>query len=381
MTFCSPGAILLLTENNVQTPQDSSFKTSKPWLKPLLLGFAVVALATIFTLGGYTLAQNQTPKQAIKPTIVASPTPDPLQTWKTNTLANLTFKIPQSWDTYAYTTDKEGRNGIAFNPTTIIVPGDIPSAFYINVDTNAQVADVKKELTYSYTNGHEQPIIINGITGILFEGDSPAGYLNSTKQKFAFFQYKNGVYYLWDMGTTQDSELYFKQILSTFKFTNESQPSILPSPTVAASKTYKDSEIGYQITYPESYKFTKTYGKDIAKLAPTDVVSGIQLDKPYFLATIVLNVINKKDATSLLDWWNKYSTDRSTEKLYQTNYTFKNISSIKKSQSATHNGRNKIIDHIYFLWKDKIWLVSLEYYEEDNTSTELMQVANSLILP
>lgn len=361
---------------------------SKKGFKIALFSFVgVIVISSLLFTGIYLGQKRNTNKSSITeystPSPDVTPTPDITTDWKTYTNADLSFKYPS---TYTIIEPLSGTLVIANHKDKFSHLGQ-----YIAVDTrltgtytnyDQAVQGLRDQFTDNkkYTIDQKNSSVTVTI-GPYSLADVGIEINKMLYEKHIYWKHKNGAVTAHYANVDLEQAKIYDQILSTFKFSNESQPTLQPSPTVSVSKTYKDSEIGYEITYPESYKFTKTYGKDIAKLAPTDVINGIQLDKPYYVATLVLNVINKKDATSLLDWWNKYSPNRTEEKLYQTNYTFKSISAIKKTSSATQDGRNKVIDHIYFLWKDKIWLVSLEYYEEDNTSTELTQVANSLQLP
>lgn len=86
-------------ENTDYILSNSSVQTTKPWLKPLLLGFVAVIFAVLFTVAGYQLAQNKTAKQTVTSTSVASPTPNPVANWQTytNPQYGFSFKYPSTW--------------------------------------------------------------------------------------------------------------------------------------------------------------------------------------------------------------------------------------------------------------------------------------------
>lgn len=151
-------------------------------------------------------------------------------------------------------------------------------------------------------------------------------------------------------------------------------------PTITGAPTfhkYTDTDIPFSVTYPLNWTLKKTYGKGIQKLAPTDVVSGIEIDSRSDL-TFVVNVIDKKQATSLMDWWKTGS--HPVLNISQPNFSFRGIDAVKVSETPGGNPPARVGDEVYFLWKGNIYMLSMQYtpYSID---TDLVAIYNTLQLP
>lgn len=255
MTFCSPGAILLQMEDNTLTPQDSPLKTTKPWLKPLLLGFAVVTFALLFTVIGYQLGQNQTPKQTIKSTPIASPTPYPMVNWKiyTNETLGFTLKYPSYDPIETFTPRKSGE------PIFII-----SSKFNFDRNTISLCKTYQEKLCLiPGENNHQK----NDIQPFTLNGKNFVSFFIVVQQQNP--KYTNVIHVIQstqgqpiEIAMTVDGmggEETFQQILSTFKFTDQVVTlDILKWKTYQGETMYtRDGSTSFMIKYPPQWKLDK----------------------------------------------------------------------------------------------------------------------------
>lgn len=141
---------------------------------------------------------------------------------------------------------------------------------------------------------------------------------------------------------------------------------------------YTDTDVPFVVRYPKSWKITKTYGKGINKLAPTDVITGIQVDEPNNLATFVVNVIDAKNASSILDWWK--TGGHAAFSISQPNFSFHGVEAIKVSSTPGGNPPARVQDETYFLWKGKVYFISMQYTPFE-LNVDLVSIYNDFGLP
>lgn len=143
-------------------------------------------------------------------------------------------------------------------------------------------------------------------------------------------------------------------------------PTAIPSVEVTTQNVqqslitqYSDTDIPFSLSYPKNWVMKKTYGKSITKTAPTDVLSGIELDNPQHTVTFVVNVINGKNASSIVSWWQ--TSGHTTFNTTQPNFSFKGIDAIKVSSTPGGNPPSRVQDETYFLWKGNVYFLSMQY--------------------
>lgn len=191
-------------EKNTQIPPDFSLKSPKPWLKPLLLGFAVVTLAIIFTFDGYQLGQNRSSKQIPMPTTIASPTPEDITDWETyaNDVYGYSFRYPKSISITQFENNPPSVKGSTSvlltnqNSSLEIIPNLLGSGVQVTKTDLIKVGDLLIEKMYTSTNSAITKPVIR----------------NNSSLNFAFKLSDNAQ-------EAKTMDILFNQILSTFKFT------------------------------------------------------------------------------------------------------------------------------------------------------------------
>ncbi len=152
-------------------------------------------------------------------------------------------------------------------------------------------------------------------------------------------------------------------------------PTIEVSSPEASLTKYTDKDIPFTIMYPKNWTLKKTYGKGIEKLAPTDVVTGIEVGNGG--STFVINLINPKSATSIVSWWKTGS--HTAMDATQPNFSFRGLDAIKVSSTPGGNPPARVQDETYFLYKGYVYFLSMQYnpYAID---TDLVNIYNSILL-
>lgn len=145
-------------------------------------------------------------------------------------------------------------------------------------------------------------------------------------------------------------------------------PAVYPTPTIVEPSIvgekpthvrYTDADIPFTVTYPYGWILKKTYGKNIQKQAPTDVVTGIEIDSQNSLSTFVVNLIDPKLAPSITDWWKKGS--HVALDMTQPNFSFRGIDAIKVSGTPGGNPPARVQDEVYFLNNGFVYFISMQY--------------------
>jgi len=140
------------------------------------------------------------------------------------------------------------------------------------------------------------------------------------------------------------------------------------------AQTYTDTDTSFSLSYPKGWTLKKTYGKNIVKQAPTDVVSGIEIDSQGNSATFVVNVIDGKGAGTITQWWQ--TGGHLAFNTTQPNYSFKGIDAIKVSSTPGGNPPTRVEDETYFLSKGQIYFLSMQYTPY-NMDSSLVNIYNS----
>ncbi|HET9946750.1 MAG TPA: hypothetical protein VFQ63_01690 [Patescibacteria group bacterium] len=150
-----------------------------------------------------------------------------------------------------------------------------------------------------------------------------------------------------------------------------------PTPT-PAQHIYKDTYLGYSISYPFSWIFRKTYGPDIQKQAPTDVKSGIDLTNNTTLngqtmtqATIVVNVLDRHNASDIQTWISQYDLNYPKNATKQA-VTFNGFSAIKYNNFLQGSYPT---EYLYFL--SGSYAYRIQYWEQAGISEETRAVIAS----
>lgn len=140
-------------------------------------------------------------------------------------------------------------------------------------------------------------------------------------------------------------------------------------PTVAAQITpaklaenpmvnYTDSDIPFTLMYPKNWILKKTYGKAVGNTS-NNVLSGIQLTDPTNTDTFVVNVIDAKNANSIVQWWQTGSHESFSATA--PNFSFKGKDAIKLSSTPGGNPPARVQDETYFLSNGKVYFLSMQY--------------------
>jgi hypothetical protein len=156
--------------------------------------------------------------------------------------------------------------------------------------------------------------------------------------------------------------------------TTEVRPGDVPTDT---NVVYTDTDVPFTFYYPKSWTLKKTYGKGISKLAPTDVLSGVQVDGNV-TSTFGVNVIDSKGAKTIAEWWKTGSHSGSA--VSEPNFWFRGVEAIKISYTPGGNPPSRVGDQIYFLWKGKVYFISMQYNPYD-MDLDLVGIYNTFALP
>lgn len=140
-------------------------------------------------------------------------------------------------------------------------------------------------------------------------------------------------------------------------------PSVSLSPTTAATvsatptispikPTYADISFGYTISYPTGWIFRRTYGPDIKKLAPTDILSGFDLTYNTIVngqtttqATIVMNMLDSHGYTDIEKWIDAYDLNY-PKSATRSSISFHGYSALKYTDDTNPQSAT---EYIYFL--------------------------------
>ncbi len=145
----------------------------------------------------------------------------------------------------------------------------------------------------------------------------------------------------------------FDQMISSFKFTDQAQ---FLSPTASLlTKSYKDKDYGYSISYPKEWSFRRTYGDDIKKPGIEDIMSGIDIhnDESRLNISIVANVLDSHGMTDIDAWINKYDLNypknSSKEKvIFNTYPAIKYVYNSDRGKEAIYFISGKYAYRIYY---------------------------------
>jgi len=175
----------------------------------------VAAGAYYYGKGALNLPTKQQASSEIQ--VVATPTPNTSNL----ILEKLAFNIPLDWWSKSYDDASSGK-WANINPQPLPVPGDAIPAFTLYYRPNKTIEEQKTELidNWGLTDRKEETKNVNGSTVYILKGVSKPGFLESKNMAIVLVQKDQNIYYLFDTGTLTNHEVYFDQILSTFKFTN-----------------------------------------------------------------------------------------------------------------------------------------------------------------
>lgn len=255
-------------------------------LKLIVLGVVLVGLGL---LGGYLLWGNKSQPAPSQQQVVATqptPTPDPTAGWKTFSGQDFVIKYPQEWEA---TTNFElgggsdngvqilnpnskkpftGGNGYSGTPSQKLYPTEYitlksrPTSEtvkqYVDKYDGPCGADQKREAGIDYI--HRSAYSAGQINGEIFtvpcEGGGYKEIVISAGKKLFTFDLSNDI-----------SEKLVNQILSTFKFTDQTQ-----AVDTTNWKTYSNTVAKVSIQYPPEW-----VKKDIRTMGDTGDIYGVEL--------------------------------------------------------------------------------------------------------
>lgn len=287
----------------VLTPQPSAepvvLATKTNWLVSIL--FLIIGI--LIGAGGLWAYQNYLAKgPTSSPSPTPTATPDLTANWKTysNNYWKLSFKYPDNLlkPCPNYFTEKEG---IAFwEPNFTCTEGHdiLPKIGLYGYDVG-KYAEAKEPYK-------TETVILDGKQGqkktyIYDESDGP---LFSLKQSVNIvFNVPNGTIVLSQLGDNPSEQKLFDQILSTFKFTNQ---------TVDTSnwKTFINTKYGYQFKYPTNYSVGQN-GQSSEHPEISDAVVALNLsakeapDEPRFSVSI-MDLNNQSLEQKAMEHFNKW---------------------------------------------------------------------------
>lgn len=210
-------------------PDKQEIKTAKnlSFAKTLSYGFVIVSVGVSIAIGGYLLGVSKTKPQPVAPkvSVSPSPTPDPTANWQTYKNNIYSFKLPVDWETFNLNggalmiapkkilTEKlkssilAGMGGGSF--LTIVI-----SELGQSQIDKGYVADSDKTVTQRQTTISGLPAteyMITWITDLPGVKKGDISISNVVEDR--------GVKYSISLANNDELEAY-RQILSTFKFTN-----------------------------------------------------------------------------------------------------------------------------------------------------------------
>lgn len=181
----------------------------------------------------------------------------------------------------------------------------------------------------------------------------------------------------------------FLKILNSIETFEPTAPLLVPIPSPdPLTQTFKNKYYPYQISYPEDWRFRKTYGEDIVTQTETDIISGFDLhlgNDYHTKASFVFNLLDSHGHSSIKDWIEEYDPntpeDAEIEKIKFKNhdaikYT---VTKSKKEISPTpvlpDQKPEEVRQRIYFIKDD--YAYRLIYWEKPEIGPTLEEIANS----
>ena len=234
-----------------------------PWI-PL-----VVVLLVAMGAGGVFLGQRLA-KPAAAPTpavVVPIPTPDPTANWKiyTNPDYAITFMYPPDWTISDCLGDAKGCEGanniIGLNPP-LIKPGssdldNFSIEVFGSIYCTTTINSARKVWKWESFNEHAYEI--SGYKGTLFEGYMKFPNEKTYFRKLAFIQQNEKCFVVNSVNSNEfASQATFDQILSTFKFTDNTASVATPKPVLSPplldTSNWKTSGVdNISFKYPPEY--------------------------------------------------------------------------------------------------------------------------------
>lgn len=290
----------------------------------------------------------QTPTPTPTSTPLPSPDPDPMESWKMYANKEYSFKYPTAWtvqnknifstdkliEMWAFETDDSMYNECMRLIDTKIL-GNITIKSFSGVSSSEMCDPVNLNL-------REKWIVKTNSEG-----------------------YAPGLQYSYKSNDSV-AETVFTQILSTFKFTNELEPTKTVSTT-----TYSDINYPFNIQYPIGWTLRTTYGKSVNNLGNSRI-AGIDISNSLtYGSTIVVNIIDPK-TTGFNEWIKLYAGKSDVPA--QPNTTYKEYPAYRFTYSR--EGKPDVIE-TYYQYKDKIIYIALNIASISDLSTA-DQIVNSL---
>jgi hypothetical protein len=186
--------------------------------------------------------------------------------------------------------------------------------------------------------------------------------------------------------TTAQSELLITSPTPISSPIEEPSPLLSPTPSPLSSPSpsphfdhlYQNSDFGYQIGYNNDWRLRETYGPNIEKQAPTDILSGIDLhlyQGDYFYANVGVNLLSAHGLTDIDEWIEKYDLN------YPKQSTMEKVSfnQVEANKYLFQDEQNKQYLALYFLKGNYAYKVQW-WGEINSTLDETNMLVNSFFI-
>lgn len=162
--------------------------------------------------------------------------------------------------------------------------------------------------------------------------------------------------------------------------TSTASSTLTPAPSTQPQTTYTDNYFGYKISYPDGWIFRRTYGPDISKLAPTDVLSGFDIHYNILVngqettqATIVMNMLDAHGMTDIEKWIDQYDLNY-PKQATRTSITFKGYATLKYTDETNPQ---RATEYLYFIAGKYAYRIT--YVEEGVIRNATRDIVNSFM--
>jgi|GEM_PF-889017 len=352
-------------ELNPQQPLVPSPHQTQKWPFITLSALLVVATsaAAYFYFFPRQITQTNTVLATPTPTPVAFVTPTPAATpnsttsWETylSETKNYLIKYPPTWniDTSKAELDLDARLTIFKNEYKITILW--PSAFGPGICVFDDQDRTNAPDMASYCEGKYKQFLSNNDQETHRRLVSPNKYLEWPVYTLYNEHFTTAPPIKYQAPVNYDPEQIeiMDQIISTYQVNEQTSPSV----DATNWQTYTDQYFNYQIKYDDGWKLRKTYGPDVDKLAPTDIVSGVDLhfyEGDYFHANVGINLLESKGEKDINNWITKYDLN------YPKEAAVKQVSfnGVDANEYTYQTGNSRVSKVLYFIKNDyayKIW--------------------------
>jgi len=283
----APAEIPPTPQTPPNSPPISPPPTGGPPNLPLFLIIGAIILIALIATSTFFLGKSQN-NQSNSPspsstsssfsTFSPTPTPDPTADWQSLSLDQLELKIPSTWWSNKYTqspTDK----WIMINPTSLSGNPEPLPAFEIH-EYNTNLEQKKSQLIKAYPIDiiSETSITIANLQGKKLSGKIPRGPLANKSIEIIFLPLNDTLYSFVNFNLAAESEVFFNQILQTFKFTDAENVSTSPIPTLSAHKLTYSLPTGWTTLQDKTGTLEIAYDSKKATLFGNDSLGNLSIN-------------------------------------------------------------------------------------------------------